>query len=519
MGVIHSEQGESVRTAEIIASVSLATDLGMGLPFEHGLHATLMAMRLCELLDVEPATSYRTYYASMLMYTGCTTDARKNAEVFAGSRAEHLTPRNFGSLPERLTGVLLALPPSGIHPLGRVVETARRLPKAALAVRSHFTALCEVAEMLCQRLGLSPEVSGLFPFLTERWDGSSILRRTEGDDIPLPLRIAQLAHDAAFQGHIGGIEHAREVVASRAGRAFDPVVARKFVDSAGDVFAAAQAGEVIWEEIMAVEPTPHQVLEGAAIDRALSAIGDFADLVSPALAGHSSGVTKLVSRAGEIVGFDDDALLSLRRSAMVHDVGRVAVDPKIWEKSAPLSSDEEERVRLHPYHTERVLSRSPFLGALADVACSHHERLDGSGYHRGVGALSLPQSARLLATADSFQAMTQQRPHRSAMDAEEAAAQLAEEAEEGWLDPEMVAGVVEAAGEPPPDIDRPAGLTDREAEVIGLVARGLQTKQVADRLDISPKTADAHIQNAYRKIGVSTRAAATLFAMEHGLVV
>ena len=519
MAVAHSEESERVRTAEVIASISLATDLGMGLPFEHGLHATLIAMRLCELLGVDPATSSDTYYASMLMYTGCTTDARKNAEVFGGSRAEHITPRSFGSFTERLAGVLLALPPDDAGALGRVVETARRLPKAVLSVRGHFTALCEVAEMLSERLGLSSEVAGLFLFLTERWDGKSVLRRSEGDEIPLPLRISQLAHDAAYQRHIGGVEHAREVVAGRAGGAFDPDIAGLFVDSAGEMLAVAEAGEMIWDEILTLEPTPNLMLEDGAIDRALSAIGHFADLMAPALAGHSWGVSQLVSKAGVIVGLDDDELLLVCRAAMIHDVGRVAVDPSIWSKQGPLSADEMEKVRLHPYYTERVLSRSPFLKSMAEIACSHHERLDGSGYHRGIGALSMPRPSRLLAAADSFQAMTEPRPFRPAMGAEVAAAQLVEQAEEGWLDPDMVAGVVEAAGEPTPDVDRPAGLTGREVEVIGLLARGLQTKQVADRLGISPKTADAHIQNAYRKIGVSTRAAATLFAMEHGLVV
>lgn len=190
----------------------------------------------------------------------------------------------------------------------------------------------------------------------------------------------------------------------------------------------------------------------------------------------------------------------------------------MWEKPGALTADEWEQVRLHPYHTERVLSRSAFLGELAAVACSHHERLDGSGYHRGVTAASLRPAARLLAAADTFHAMTEPRPHRRALLPDKAVRILAGQAKKGWLDADMVAVVVEAAGEPVPGIERLAGLTDREAQVIGLLARGLATKQVARRLGISPKTADTHIQNAYRKIGVSTRAAATLFAMQHGLV-
>ena len=175
-------------------------------------------------------------------------------------------------------------------------------------------------------------------------------------------------------------------------------------------------------------------------------------------------------------------------------------------------------MRLHPYHTERVLSRSPFLSALSPIAGAHHERIDGSGYHRGASGRSVAFPARLLAAADAYHAMTELRPHREALPPEQAAQVLAEEVSAGRLDPDAVAAVLEAAGQRAPRLERPAGLTEREAEVVAMLARGLQTKQVARALGISVKTADRHIQNAYRKIGVSSRAAATVFAMEHGLV-
>jgi HD-GYP domain-containing protein (c-di-GMP phosphodiesterase class II) len=196
----------------------------------------------------------------------------------------------------------------------------------------------------------------------------------------------------------------------------------------------------------------------------------------------------------------------------------VAVHPRIWQKPGPLTAADWEEVRLHPYHTERILSRSPFLSALSSVAGAHHERLDGSGYHRGATGPELALPARLLGAADAYHAMTELRPHRDALPRERAAQLLADEAGAGRLDPDAVSAVLEAAGQHAPRLERPAGLTEREAEVVALLARGLQTKQVAHALGISAKTADRHVQNAYRKIGVSTRAAATLFAMEHGLI-
>jgi HD-GYP domain-containing protein (c-di-GMP phosphodiesterase class II) len=187
------------------------------------------------------------------------------------------------------------------------------------------------------------------------------------------------------------------------------------------------------------------------------------------------------------------------------------------QKPARLTPDDWERIRLHVYHSERVLARSPFLGALSPVAIAHHERLDGSGYHRGVAAAALTPAARVLAAADAYHAMTEPRPHREALSPEQAAETLGEDARAGRLDADAVAAVFEAAGQPVPRMERPAGLTARESQVVGLLARGLQTKQVARVLGISVKPADRHIQNAYEKIGVSTRAAATLFAMQHSL--
>ena len=501
-----------------MASLCLATDLGMGFPLEHGFHATLMASRLCDLLDVDVETSNQVYFASMIMYSGCTSDAALGKETLSGSRTDNVIPHLFGGALERASGFVRALPPSDANTIERALEIGRRLPRLIANSREQQTAICEVAEMLSTRLGLPPEVNGLFTFLTERWDGRSVLRRAEGDGIPLAVRIVILARDVAFQRHIGGDAHATQVARERAGHAFDPEVAATFVAHADEVFAAVGSGGSTWDAVLEGEPKPWIFLEGDEIDQALAAIGDFADLVSPTLSGHSAGVARLVVRAAELAGFSGDEQRALRRAAHLHDVGRVAIDSRIWGKTEPLSRDEHEQVRLHPYHTERVLSQAPFFHDFTDIARDHHERLDGSGYHRGVEAKTLGAAARLLAAADTFQAMTEPRPHRPGKDPKAAAEELARLADQGLLDHAMVGAVIEAAGQEVPEMERPAGLTERETEVVGLLARGLQTKQIATALGISPKTADTHIQSAYRKMGVSTRATATLFAMEHGLV-
>jgi HD-GYP domain-containing protein (c-di-GMP phosphodiesterase class II) len=507
---------ERVRTAELVAALCLATDLAMGFPFEHGLHATQVAARLGDRLGIDAETASDTYYACLLSYCGCTADAEIAAEIFGGDLSAHFVPVLFGSQREMMAGILRALAPPDRPASARAIEIVRRLPRAARGNKPHQRALCEVGEMLAARLGLPASVQGLFAFLTERWDGKGELRRAKREEIPLALRIAHVARDAAYQQVLGGLEHAARVVQERAGGAFDPEIAACVVDNASEILALDPSPSA-WEQTLACEPHPALALEAEAIDGALAAMGDFADLMSPYLVGHSAGVSELAQAAATRCRLPDADRVAIRRAALVHDLGRVAVAARIWQQPGALSADEWEQVRLHPYQTERVLSRSSFLSALAPIASAHHERLDGSGYHRGASAAALGLPVRLLAAADAYHSMTEPRPYRDALPPDQAARLLGEEASAGRLDADAVSAVLEAAGQTVPAIERPAGLTEREVEVIGLLARGLQTKQVAYALGISVKTADRHIQNAYAKIGVSTRAAAALFAMEHGL--
>jgi HD-GYP domain-containing protein (c-di-GMP phosphodiesterase class II) len=500
----------------VVATLCLATDLATGLPFEHGLQSTLVAMRLAEELAVDAETASQTYSACLLFYAGCTADAELAAELFPGDIHVHLTPAMFGSRAEILRATARALVPPGSAGPARAARVARVLPRAVRTHRRHAAAICEVGQMLTDRLGLPATVRALFAHLTERWDGKGEPAGLAGDELPLPVRIVHVARDAAFHTLAGGPEHAARVVRERAGGAFDPAIAAALADGAAELLAVDPEASA-WEETLAREPAPRPGLDGEALDVALAAMGDFADLASPCFAGHSAGVAELAGEAARCAGLAEADVALVRRAAHVHDLGRVAVPPRIWLEDRPLTADEWERVRLHPYHTERVLSRSTALAALAPVASAHHERLDGSGYHRGAAAAALPATARLLAAADAYHAMTEPRAHRPALPRASAAETLGAEARAGRLDPAAVAAVLEAAGQRAPRLERPAGLTEREAQVVGLLARGLQTKQVARALEISPKTADRHVQNAYAKIGVSTRAAATLFAMEHGL--
>jgi HD-GYP domain-containing protein (c-di-GMP phosphodiesterase class II) len=362
-----SSGGERVRAAEVVTALCLATDLSVGFPFEHGLYATQVAVGLGERLGIDSETASETYYACLLSYCGCTADAEVAAEVFGGDVEESFLPVIFGSQREFMAAVMRALPDPGSAAPARAVQVARRLPRAARYGKRHMVALCEVGEMLAHQLGMPGSVQDLFVTLTERWDGKGELRRAKGEEIPLAMRIANVAQDAALHCLLGGVERAADVVRARGGAAFDPRVADCLADNAHELLAGDREASA-WDETLAAEPHPRLMLEGVAIDRALTGMGAFADLVSPSFVGHSAGVADLAEAAAERCHLGASERAAIRGAALVHDLGRVSVSARVWNRPGPLSADEWERVRLHPYHTERVLSRSDFLAALGPIA-------------------------------------------------------------------------------------------------------------------------------------------------------
>ena len=237
-----------------------------------------------------------------------------------------------------------------------------------------------------------------------------------------------------------------------------------------DELLAEPVGADPWAAVLDAEPAPVRLVGEAGLDRAATAFAELADLKAPFLHGHAAGVARLAEGAGRVLGIPGGELADLQRAALLHDLGRVVVPTSVWEKQGALSAGEWERVRLHAYHTERILSRSEGLAAIAPLAGMHHERLDGSGYHRSATSKTIPMAARILAAADVFQALTQARPHRPAVGAQQAAAVLAEEAAAGRLDAEAVGAACAAAGEPRPPGRRewPAGLTGRRPARLGL---------------------------------------------------
>jgi HD-GYP domain-containing protein (c-di-GMP phosphodiesterase class II) len=504
----------------LIGALSLATDFGVGEPLEHGLRTTVIGVRLAESLGLDEDERRAVYYVALLRYAGCTAESHLDAALFGDEIAVRaaMAPALFGSRAELFLAIARTMH-AGESARWRAVAVARALAQLRKTFRKGAAGHCEVTQAHALRLGLPTEIHAALGDVFERWDGTGWPAGRQGEQVPLPVRLMQVAEDADLQHGLGGLDQAVSVVRKRAGAAFDPAIVDAFCQAAPELLDGLD-GDALWERAMAAEPGEPAMLEGEQVDEGLRVFGDFADLTIPYTLGHSPAVAELAAAAGELAGLDAEGCVALRRAGLVHNVGRVALTASIWNKPGPLSRDEQEKVRLYPYYTERVLQHPALLRSLGEIASRQQERLDGSGYPRGAAATDLSPSDRILAAANAYQSMVEPRPHRPAHEPKRAAALLRDEVRAGRLDATAAAAVLEAAGHEagrlaPP---RPAGLTDREAEVLALLASGLMTKQIAQRLGISPKTADQHIQNLYAKIDVSTRAAATLFATRHGLV-
>jgi len=507
-----------LRLAEAVAVLSLATDLAMGQPLEHGLRTALLALRTAQAMGLSEDDQVTVFYTGVLHFAGCTAESEIDARFFGDElmARPRMLEVQLGSRRE-LVARATRTAHQGRAPLTRAAVMARSAFGGIAEFRKWAASHCDVARLLGARMGFSEQIQLALRHLYERWDGKGMPGELRGEHIPLAVRLMQVAQDADIAFQRGGAELASSVLAERAGSGLDPQAVAAFLAVGDQVYEGLDAPS-IWDYALLAEPGPQPVVTEERLDACLSAVADFADLKSMWTIGHSRGVAELAEEAAVIAGLPAEDVLLLRRAALVHDIGRVAVPVYVWAKPGPLTRDEQEQVRLHAYHSERVLDVAAGLRPLARLAGSHGERGDGSGYHRGCRAGDLPLTAWLLAAADCYQAMREPRAHRDALSEGAAADELCRDADGGKLVPEAVNAVLAAGGQPRRQVRRPAGLSERECEVLGLIARGLATKQVARRLGISPKTCDHHIQRMYAKAGVSTRAGATLFALEHGLV-
>jgi HD-GYP domain-containing protein (c-di-GMP phosphodiesterase class II) len=507
-----------IRLADLVATFSLATDLGLGQPMEHVLRSWLIASRLGARLGLDDGERAALYYVSMLAWVGCVADTPEVAEWFGDDIAYRGDSYEVDLAGLPMLGFMLRHVGAGSPALHRLRLSASLIATGGRAVERVLMSHCLTTGRMAERLGLGTEVRDPLQQVFTRWDGKGVPGGVGNEEIARSVRLFHLADIVEVFHRADGVDVAVNVARERRGRQFDPVIVDEFCRAAPELLEALPAGPD-WASVIDAEPALRAGLTHEQLDEALEAVADFTDLRSTFFAGHSRGVAAIAASAAQEAGLPASEVVAVRRAGLMHDLGRHGVPASIWDKPGPLTHAESERVRLHAYYTERMLAGAPALARLAPIAAAHHERLDGSGYHKGLSGAVLSPTARILAAADAYHAMTEPRPHRPAKTAKEAASELRADVRRGRLGGEAVDAVLTAAGQARGKRQKgPSGLTPREVEVLTLIARGASNRQVARALGITPRTASTHVERIYMKIGASTRSTATLFAMQHGLL-
>ena len=518
MFVEDGERDSGLRLAELVAAFSLATDLGMGQPMEHVLRSWAIAARLGDHLGVEPEERGALYYVATLAWVGCVADTPEVAAWFG----DDITFRSdsyqvdFAGLP--MLGFMVRHVGVGSPGLQRLRLAANLVGTGGKGIRRGLMSHCLTTAQMAERLGLGAEVSEPLQQMFTRWDGQGVLGEIGGQAIGLPMRLFHLADVVEVYHRTAGVDAAIAVARERRGKQLDPHIVDTFCALAPEVLGDAST-QPDWSLVLADEPALQRRLSERELDAALEAVADFTDLRSPARAGHSRGVADLVAQAAARAGLGRADIVTLRRAGLLHDIGLHGVPATILDKDSALSTAESERMRMHTYYTERMLARPPALARIGTIASMAQERCDGSGHHRGLSGPSIPITGRLLAAGCAYRTMIEPRAHRAAMNAKQAMTELHAEVRAGRLDADAVENVLAAAGQVHGKRrSGPAGLTPREIQVLQLIARGASARHVAQRLEITSKTADTHIERIYAKTGACTRSTVTLFAMKNGLL-
>jgi len=514
--------GSGVRRAELMAALSMATDLAMGQPMEYAMASCVLAVRLGEAAGLGGQDLRDAYYEALLRYIGCNADVAWLSSL-AGDEIE--LRRAFARIDGADDAAALALmlrsiraAHAGANPLRQMQAMVQGLRQLPLVKSSFFPGHCEVAARLAQRMGFAPSFVATVGQLYARWDGKGV-PALKGDAITPAMQVVSLAQDAVTFFRTGGMDAVREMLGQRRGKAHSPKLcdllrarAAALLDGLGQAPA--------WEQVLALEPGPQVWLDDAQFDAACEAMADFADLKSPWHLGHSRRVAALAASAARQLSFPTDDVVRLRRAGWLHDIGRCGVSAAVGTQMGAMTDRQWEQMRLHPYHTGRILARPTVLARIGELAAAHHERLDGSGYFKGLRAPMLDGPARVLIAAHHYASLREDRAHRPALGETQAAEMLVRDARAGRLDLQSVYAVLTCAGHAmrPPRSSGAGGLTEREIEVLRHLARGATLKGVARELGLAVKTVDRHVQNIYGKINVSTRAAATLYAVENHLL-
>jgi HD-GYP domain-containing protein (c-di-GMP phosphodiesterase class II) len=412
-------ESADLRLSEVVSALSYALDLVEGQPMGHAVRTCLLGMRLAAELGLSRAQQSALFYAILLKDAGCLTTTARLSATFGVADAPLERTRSSIEWYRALGGLRFRLRHAagyGQSLTRALCFTSRNL--AGLDVARHLMETrCERGVEVARMLGLPEAAAGVIRSLDEHWDGHGLPAGLRGREIPLLARITGLAQTVDLLVAAYGVEVAREMAEWRRGTWFDPALV--------DALSSLWREQAFWQglrcadvraRLAAVEPEDHVlVADEMHLDLIAEAFGTVIDAKSPYTYRHSEGVAALAVGIGDLLGFSLVELRDLRRAALLHDIGKLGISNRIWDKRGPLTAEELREVRRHPALTYDILSRVARFRALAEVASSHHERLDGTGYHRGLTGDQLAPAARALAVADAAEALSAERPYRGAL--------------------------------------------------------------------------------------------------------
>jgi HD-GYP domain-containing protein (c-di-GMP phosphodiesterase class II) len=508
---------------DLLCAFAYASDLAFGLQFEDSLRSCYLATRLAQELGVSQEDVSTSYYTALLKDAGCTswtselaaiwqTDeivARRELILFTDFR----TAAGIEAWVRRYVAPDLPLSSRQSH-LAEVIDS---MPQVIIEA---ITNTADVAGRISRRLGLSESVQSATRHLFELWDGSGAPEGLQAEQIPMASRIVLVSFFAIPISRVHGHDAAISALKQGAGSTFDPVVVAAFERlSQQDEFWAGLEGDRIHERVLALEPASAMRDVGdERVDDIALAFADFIDLKSRFAAAHSRRVSKVAEQLARLMSCAPEAVVQIRRAALMHDLGIAAVPSFFLEKPEDqLSEGEWDQYRLHPYHGERILSRVPTLSPYAEMVGNHQERLNGSGYYRGLRSPNISLGSRIIAVADRLDELTHDSPGKPAISVAAAVDLLSKD---DGLDAAIIGALRQAVSDKPGITERPypAGLTQREVEVLRLAARGLTRAQIGSALHITENTVRHHLEHIYGKTGTRSRVTATLFAIENDLV-
>lgn len=430
---------QSVSLPEILSALSFALDLTEGAVPGHALRSCVLGMRLAEELDLSDTQRASLYFALLLKDVGCSSNAARLCQIIGGGderRVKAAVKLEDWTRPSQPKGSTLRLLWNNVLPEASGVDRLVGIVRIGLAQHRNneelITLRCDRGAHILRKLGLGDIAAEAVRGLDEHWDGSGYPDHRMGRAIPIESRILAVAQHLDVFATEQGTDAALEVLRERSRRWFDPELVR--------IVDRQQRRGVLWYSALpdtpeyetrqaALDLAPPEVhaVEAGDIDLLCEAFADVVDAKSSFTFRHSIGVTTAALRIGRNLGLSNPSLQFVYRAALLHDLGKLGVPNSILDKSGRLDAAQWQVVQEHPRLTNEILSRISSFDELAFVAGAHHERLDGSGYPNHLTAEYLPLEARILAVADVYSALTEDRPYRASLSHEQALAILREE--------------------------------------------------------------------------------------------